>query len=129
MNLMYNLKGTVENCFKNGLGKDANMPKRIRHYADIAVELAVYHEKMRKALLDEGDSGKIKLERFVYETEVDELRKVFLADYKDHPEIQGSFHDFITEIQITPGNYQQSYRELMERIPEDLAGRKNEMRS
>ena len=99
------------------------MPEPIRNYADTAVSLAVYHEKLRKRLLEKGDAEEIRLERFVYETEVGELEKVFLADYKDHPWIRGSFHDFITELQVTPGNYRQSYEELMDRTGrEELKG-------
>lgn len=92
------------------------MPKPIQYYADIAVELVRLYETRQKALMDEKKAGELRQERFIYEGEVGELEKVFLADYADQPELQGSFHDFITEIQRTPGNYEQSYRELMDRL-------------
>lgn len=85
------------------------------NYTNIAVShVKFYLEKLEKALQNKNIIN-AKKERELMELELLEIYRAFYIENQNKKGLCGSFWDFITELQNTPGNYEKSLADLKNR--------------
>lgn len=85
------------------------------NYAELAISHVKFYLSRLENAISNCDPDMANRERKLMEMELLEIFRAFQFEYSDKRGLCASFWDFITELQNTPGNYNKSLSDLMNR--------------